>query len=182
MTKTTPEILQNCSRVTTPGETPKNSTSTPNVLEVLKVHFQKTRNHRIKYGHHRMLTMQEKIKEIIDKIVVYKLDDNIALLQVHYLERVYNIIYNYRIQNNRYYFVENDIATFNNPHYQPEEIKELLKGKISEFSVTSSNNKAFDETVFGGYSGKQLIAIMDKQGLYRDYERPEKIIPEKIRK
>lgn len=129
-----------------------------------------------------MLTMQEKIKEIIDKIVVYKLDDNIALLQVHYLERVYNIIYNYRIQNNRYYFVENDIATFNNPHYQPEEIKELLKGKISEFSVTSSNNKAFDETVFGGYSGKQLIAIMDKQGLYRDYERPEKIISEKIRK
>ena len=126
--------------------------------------------------------MQEKIKEIIDKILVYKLEDNIALLQVYYLERVYNIIYKYRVPKDRYYFVENDIATFNNPHYQPEEIKELLKGKISEFSVTSSNNKAFDETVFGGYSGKQLIAIMDKQGLYRDYERPEKIIPEKIRK
>ena len=126
--------------------------------------------------------MQEKIKEILDKIVVYKLDDYIALLQVHYLERVYNIIYNYRIQKNRYYFVENDIATFNNPHYQPEEVKEVLKGKVPEFTVTSSNNNTFNETVFGGYSGKKLIAIMDKQGLYRDYERPEKIIPEKIRK
>lgn len=126
--------------------------------------------------------MQEKIKEIIDKIVVYKLDEKIALLQVHYMERIYNIIYNYRVQRNRYYFVENDVATFNNPHFQPEEIKEVIKGKVQEFSVTCSNNEAFDETVFGDYSGKQLIAIMDKQGLYRDYERPEKIIPEKIRK
>ena len=164
--------------------------------EILKIDSELERiEKRIEYINNKNLTkqalksiesnrslMQEKIKEIIDKILVYKLDDNIALLQVHYLERVYNIIYNYRIQNNRYYFVENDIATFNNPHFQPEEIKELLKGKISEFSVTSSNNKAFDKTVFGGYSGKQLIAIMDKQGLYRDYERPEKIIPEKIRK
>lgn len=126
--------------------------------------------------------MQEKIKEIIDKILVYKLDEKIALLQVHYMERIYNIIYNYRVQRNRYYFVENDIATFNNPHYQPEEIKEVIKGKVQEFSVTCSNNEAFDETVFGDYSGKQLIAIMDKQGLYRDYERPEKIIPEKKQK
>lgn len=82
---------------------------------------------------------------------------------------------------NRYYFIENDIATFNNPHYQPEEVKEVLKGKVPEFTVTSSNNKVFNETVFGGYSGKELIAIMDKQGLYRDYERPEKIIPIKVR-
>lgn len=126
--------------------------------------------------------MQEKIKEILDKIVVYKLDDYIALLQVHYLERVYNIIYNYRVQRNRYYFVENDIATFNNPHFQPEEIKEVIKGKVPEFSVTNSNNNTFDGTVFGSYSGKQLIELMDKQGIYRDYERPEKIIPEKIRK
>ena len=97
------------------------------------------------------------------------------------MERIYNIIYNYRVQRNRYYFVENDVATFNNPHFQPEEIKEVIKGKVPEFSVTSSNNKVFNETVFGGYSGKELIAIMDKQGLYRDYERPEKIIPIKVR-
>ena len=125
--------------------------------------------------------MQEKIKEIIDKIVVYKLDDNIALLQVHYMERIYNIIYNYRVQRNRYYFVENDIATFNNPHFQPEEIKEVIKGKVPEFSVTNSNNNTFDKTVFGSYSGKQLIEIMDKQGIYRDYIKDDKIEPEKVR-
>lgn len=119
--------------------------------------------------------MQEKIKEIIDNITVYKLDDSVALLQVKYLSKQINILYRYRIQQNRYYIVDDEVATFNNPHYQPDEIIQVI-GKVPEFTVTSNNNNTFDDSVFGNYSGIELIKIMDKQGIFRDYIRPEKII------
>lgn len=117
--------------------------------------------------------MKEKIDEIIDKIEVYKLDNFVALLQIHYLNEVYNILYRYRVPKDRYYFIEDGVATFNNPHNLPEEIKHL-ESKIKEFDVTSNNNNIFDENIFGGYSGLDLIGILETHTQYRDYIRFEK--------
>lgn len=116
---------------------------------------------------------KEKINEIIEKIVVYKLKNSIVLLQVHYLERVYNILYRFRSFGDRYYVVDDGVATFNNPYFQSEDILKAVGNKIPEFTVTSNNNDVFDELVFGSYSGKQLIEIMENMNLYNDYVRDE---------
>ena len=80
------------------------------------------------------------------------------------------------VPKDRYYFIEDGVATFNNPHNLPEEIKNL-ESKIKEFDVTSNNNNIFDENIFGGYSGLDLIEILEEYEeyeQYRDYVRFEK--------
>lgn len=125
--------------------------------------------------------MKEKIKEVIDRIFVFKLNERIALLQVHYLDKIYNILYNYRKQADRYYFIENDVATFNNPKSANQlNLPVDLLAKLPEFTVTSSNNNVFDGDVFGDYSGVDLIRILEKNNQYRDYDKFEKIIPQKL--
>lgn len=122
--------------------------------------------------------MKEKIKETIDKIVVYKLDNYIALLQVYYLEKAVNLLYFYRKKVDRYYFVKDEVATFN----KPNDAKMLdLPIKLPDFSVTSSNNEVFNGEVFGEYTGLQMINILEKYKQYKDYAKFDKIIPEIIK-
>lgn len=122
--------------------------------------------------------MKEKIKETIDKVVVYKLDGYIALMQVYYLDKAVNLLYFYRKMIDRYYFVKDEVATFN----KPNEAKKLdFPVKLPEFSVTSNNNEVFNDEVFGEYSGLQMIDILEKYKQYKDYDKFDKIIPEKIK-
>ena len=121
--------------------------------------------------------MREKVKEIIDRIVVYKLENRIALMQVHYLDKVYNLMYQYRKTNDRYYYIDDSIATFN----KSKSVKDVITSvsmniSIPDFSVTSSNNSCFDDEVFGDYSGVELLNILEKYGCYSDYIKFERII------
>ena len=74
----------------------------------------------------------------------------------------------------RYYYIDDDVATFL-PH---NEIPEFVKHKIVDvcFEVTSNNNSVFGEEIFGNYSYSQMCEILERYNQYEDYKPFEKMI------
>jgi DNA invertase Pin-like site-specific DNA recombinase len=112
----------------------------------------------------RELSLEEKkqvCNSLIEVVNVYRYTDYIKLMQVKLkVGLTFNILFNSQYKVNSYCIIDDDDVTFNNIFNAPEEVREILKGK--DFTVTSSNNKLFNDEVFGEYSYTDIWEIMKK--------------------
>lgn len=122
---------------------------------------------------------RQKMKDIInlaiENIKVYRINRSNVVLQIALVNKVVNILYMYRARKHfRYYYIDDDVATFL-PH---NEIPEFVKHKIVDvcFEVTSNNNSVFGEEIFGNYSYSQMCEILERYNQYEDYKPFEKMI------
>lgn len=103
---------------------------------------------------------KEAIKELIDKVYVYKINQNYKVFQIFFkIGITINVLY--RVWKKDYLSIDDNVVTFNNPSKAPEEVR----SRISDFSVNNNNNELFDEEVFGEYSFAEIWEICRKYDL-----------------
>jgi site-specific DNA recombinase len=109
--------------------------------------------------------MKKVINDVVDNIVVYKIDNNSVVLQVNmYDYPVYNILLNQRSKRIfKYWFIEDFVATF-------------LKGKDRPATLKESDNFYFSNpTDLAGssyweyYVFDEMCAILEHSGMYSEY-------------
>lgn len=116
--------------------------------------------------------MKDIIDNVIDLITVYKGGTDRIILQVGLYGRVINILMKRRVKVNcRYCFVDDTVATFQNPDRFRKEtpLSSEIIDQIPMFCVTFNGNGVLNENVFGGYSFDELWDILVEHGCYRDY-------------
>lgn len=108
----------------------------------------------------------EMLHKVIEAIKIYSIKVNQKVFTVLFTSGLeYNVLYKvnkskFRIE---YAFIDDETATFNKKEKSIiNKCPDSLSSLISDFTVTSNNNKVFDEEVFGDYSFSELWDILEQ--------------------